>query len=332
MGFARILRSNAICERSMSVSHPFIKWVGGKGDIVNNILTHIPKRVRTYHEPFIGGGSVLIALLDACESGERAVDSFCAYDMNPCLIECYRIIQSDAYTDLLREISALVQLYNDASHVDYPKYAKPNLFESLQEAAGASKYDLYYYIRARYNVIEHGPEKAALFLFLNKTGYRGMYRVNTRGEYNIPFGNYSNIAFDTENIARLHALFRKYGVVFECADFAQFDCARLGPADCVYLDPPYSKITKESFTEYTQDGFGDECQSNVRELCDRIDARGAVFILSNAETDENLQVYGKWGVQLFACQSNLGYKTDGESGKRCKRREMIVVNREPNSG
>ena len=208
---------------------PFLKWVGGKTQIIDDVLATFPRDIKTYHEPFVGGGSVLLAVLS---SDDIKVGRVCASDNNPHLIALYKQVQQDP--ELLH-------------------LAIEHLFRAY-DRAGDDKEFFYYEQRERYRELPAGcVEKSALLVFLNKTCFRGLYREGPSG-FNVPYGHYKSTP-KWPTLAELQEVQRRIrDVEFRVCDFSQA-LAGVGAGDFVYADPPYAQETKTSFKEYTRGGF-----------------------------------------------------------------------------
>lgn len=207
---------------------PILKWVGGKTQILDDVLATFPRHIETYHEPFVGGGSVLLAVLS---STDITVGRVCASDNNPHLVALYKQVQDDP----------------DALHA-----AVDHVFRAY-DGAGQDKERFYYDQRERFRTLSAGVEKCALLLFLNKTCFRGLYREGPRG-FNVPYGHYKTTPKPPtlEELRQMHALLRP--VEFTVCDFSHA-MAKVCHGDFVYADPPYAQETKTSFKDYTQNGF-----------------------------------------------------------------------------
>lgn len=202
---------------------PFLKWVGGKTQHLEDILPLIDKG-EIYYELFLGGGAVMIELLK-----RNAFEKMYANDINPQLINTYIQIQTNV-EKLVEYLKAIESQYNSATN--------PETF--------------YYTIRTEYNRYSSlDPLQASYFIFLNKVGFRGLYRVNRDGKFNVPFGHYkSPTLYEEENFRQLHQAFQR--VVFSCGSF---DALSIEKNAVVYLDPPYVPEAKNSFTAYSPDSF-----------------------------------------------------------------------------
>ena len=195
----------------------FLKWAGGKSKILPYIMEHFPINIETYFEPFLGGGSVLIELLERCERGQTSIHKCIVSDINYTLIETYKLIQSNC-SQLMNELDILQT---------------------------QTTKDDYYMYRDQYNV----KRTPALFIYLNKVGFRGLYRENKSGAYNVPYGNYkAPRLYDRAQFERLSYLFNHYKVVFSCCSYESIVPSA---GNFIYLDPPYMGM----FNDYTSHGF-----------------------------------------------------------------------------
>jgi len=250
---------------------PFLKWVGGKTQIIDQVMALFPKEVKDYHEPFLGGGSVLLAFLIAVKSGSvKLTGKVYASDLNTNLIGLYKNVQSNPDV-LAAEVKKLTDEFAKCTGSTVNR--KP---ATLQEADSPESY--YYWIRKQFNALsveERGSAAAsAMFLFMNKTCFRGVYREGPNG-FNVPYGHYANPAI-LDDIRPVSELIKD--VVFTARPFSE-SLANVAPADFVYLDPPYAPESTTSFVGYTKDGFDLETHKALFELCRKLPR----FLLSNAE-------------------------------------------------
>lgn len=243
---------------------PFVKWAGGKTQLLGEIEKALPRglsqwRDAVYVEPFVGGGAVLFWILQKYPNISRVVVN----DINTDLIYTYLVVR-DCVDSL---ISALRKLENE--------------YLALEPA----KREEYYLVqRENYNRGVHGPsvQRAALFIFLNKTCFNGLYRVNSKGEFNVPHGRYAKPKIcDVDTLMTDSALLQD--VQFLNMDFKV--TARYADRNAIfYIDPPYRPLTKtSSFASYTRDGFSDRDQVAVSDFCRQINSKGALFIASNSD-------------------------------------------------
>jgi DNA adenine methylase len=248
---------------------PFLKWVGGKTQLLAEIQPRIPNTIATYHEPFLGGGSVLLAVLADRAAGRRTIDSVKASDINPALILLYQTLQTNV-DGLIDELQALVDAFVARKGTDVNR--KPS---SLDDATSPESY--YYWVRAQYNKGAEPVKASAMFLFLNKTCFRGVYREGPNG-FNVPFGHYKNPGIlDAAHLRDVSALLA--GVEFTCQSFSE-SLRTVAPGDFVYLDPPYVPLNATSFVGYTADGFS---LKNHEALFAECKALASDFLLSNAD-------------------------------------------------
>jgi len=281
-------------------ARPFLKWAGGKGQLINQIKEFLPyeivatKRIDKYFEPFLGGGAVFFWL-----SKEYQIKKSYLYDINPEIVSAFQTVR-DSVSQL---ISKLKKLQND-----YISLSKRN------------RENFYYDCRDAYNKLTKSNrpiDKTALLIFLNKTGFNGLFRVNSQGQFNVPFGRYENPTIcDGGNLLAVSEALENAEI--ECKDFRH----SLGKADknsLVYFDPPYRPISKTaSFTGYIKDGFNDQDQHDLKEACDKLSKKGAKVILSNSDP-KNIDVDDNFFDDLF----KRNYKI-----KRLQATRMINCNAE----
>lgn len=257
-----VLPKNVYSNFMQSTAHPFVKWAGGKTQLLPEIRTKYPQTVIKYCEPFVGGGAVLFDVLQTFHPNEVLIN-----DMNAELINIYQQIKSNCNL-LIEQLSELQQNYKS---------------QSLEKNK-----ILFYEKRLRYNELKinrndaENLEKAAFFIFLNKTCFNGLYRVNKRGEFNVPFNNAKNpLICDEENLRACSELLQnvqlKTGDYSDCKDFIDSETF-------VYLDPPYRPLTQTSaFTSYSEKGFSDKEQIELGNFIKEISEIGAKVLASNSD-------------------------------------------------
>lgn len=275
-------------ERNALVA-PVVKWAGGKRQLLDVLQPLLPRRIACYCEPFVGGGAMLFRLQPS-----RAIVN----DANSELIAVYEVIR-DAVEDL---IPALEEHTNEEAYF----YAVRHWDRDPQAYAAKSK-----------------VEKAARLIFLNKTCYNGLFRVNSAGEFNTPFGRYKNPAIVNAPVLRaVSAYFRAAEISFSSLDYATV-LEALPDKSFVYLDPPYDPLSNSSnFTGYAQGGFGREEQIRLRECCDRLDRRGIKFMLSNSATEFIKDLYKDYSVTIVRAKRAL----NSIAAKRGQVDEVLVRN------
>jgi DNA adenine methylase len=211
---------------------PIIKWVGGKSDLAEQIVSYFPETIYNYYEPFLGSMSIPIYLLN---KNIKINNKMFLSDSNQHLIECYRWIQED-YKEFSICLNELIDYYHS---YDYEKREK-----------------VYYEIRDDYNneISEINLEQCCRFLFLNKTCFRGLYRVNSKGLFNVPYGNYKNCSFySIDNFKDISEKIQTIDI--QCCDYKDIFNKSLNIDDMIYLDPPYMKENSNSFVSYQKNEF-----------------------------------------------------------------------------
>lgn len=244
---------------------PVVKWVGGKRQLLPQLLPLIPKRMTAYCEPFLGGGAVLFAL-----QPKRALVN----DLNQDLITVYRVIKENA--------DALIE--HLSRHENTPEYFYRIRDLDRDKEAYAALSDV---------------EKASRLLYLNKTCYNGLFRVNASGAFNSPYGHYRRPNIVNEQTIRgVSRYFNSCDITFFSGDFASV-LEQVPKGGFVYLDPPYDPVSDTaSFTGYNRGGFGREEQVRLKECCDALTARGVKFLLSNSATPFIRELYGSYRVSI----------------------------------
>ncbi|MBI0098536.1 MULTISPECIES: DNA adenine methylase [unclassified Snodgrassella] len=268
---------------------PVLKWAGGKRQLLDTLIPLVPKDYSVYCEPFVGGGALFFALQP---------QSACINDVNHELIRVYTVIKNDV--DAL--IEQLKQFQNN----------KDQFYEIRSWDRNKDKYTHLSDI-----------EKAARIIYLNKTCFNGLFRVNASGEFNVPFGNYANPNIVNEPVLRaISFYFNNSEIVFNAVDYAEI-LKNLPDNAFVYLDPPYDPVSvTANFTSYTKDGFSRDEQIKLRKCCDELNERGIKFILSNSATDFICDQYSKYNIEIISAKRLVG----ADASKRGRIQEVIVRN------
>jgi len=305
-----------IDEISM-LSRPSIKWAGGKSQLIDEIDERLPVELRereitTYFEPFLGGGAVFFYIAQKF-SIERAV----LFDINEDLIITYKVIKYNP-EELMRFIDYYKYLYNN---LDIEK--QKDFFYSIRENYNKNKVKINF---NDYNneLIEH----AAQMIFLNKTCYNGLYRLNSKGEFNVPFGKYKKVNFyDKENILYISALLQKAELyIYDFEEIIHYDVNNA----FIYFDPPYRPISQTaSFTSYSKFHFSENDQIRLATIFKELDKRNARLMLSNSDPknvnpdDDFFEKHYK-GFNIQRVYANRMINCNGE--KRGKINELIITN------
>lgn len=262
------------------IEKPFLKWVGGKTQIIHEIIERFPITMNNYHEPFLGGGSVLLALLsNKCKGKIIITGKIYASDLNSNLIGLYRNIQSNPVS-LIAEVKKLIEEYATCEKENQQMNRKASTFEE----ARTSPESYYFWIRSKFNSLSKDERQtipaSAMLLFMNKTCFRGVYREGPRG-FNVPFGNYKNPSImDEEHIMRISELIKDV-IFIDCPFSDAF--ARVQTGDFMYLDPPYAPENSTSFVSYTSDGFGLDNHKTLFTLCSELKNKKVNMLMSNAD-------------------------------------------------
>jgi DNA adenine methylase len=270
--------SKSILKEKMNICKPFLKWVGGKTQILEEVLCVFPKDINNYHEPFLGGGSVLIGLLSYIKYGKIKISGkIYASDLNSNLIGLYKNIQYNL-DKLIIKVKEIVNEFNNIEGKEVNRKCC-----NIEEAK-TSQESYYFWIRKKFNSmskeIRTSVDGSAMLLFMNKTCFRGVYREGPNG-FNVPFGNYKNPSiFEEEHLGYLSELIKD--VIFTNCSFEE-SLKRVIEGDFVYMDPPYCPETEKSFVSYTIDGFNIDSHRSLFKICNDMNLRGIKFLMSNSD-------------------------------------------------
>lgn len=265
---------------------PFLKWPGGKRQLLRELLRHMPKKYGRFFEPFVGGGALFFTVKP--EYGYIS-------DVNPELINVYEVVQNS--------VEELIESLNQ--HKNTEKY-----FYQLRDADRSEEYKYWSKL-----------EKASRQIYLNKTCFNGLYRMNSDGHFNVPYGFYKNPNIvDEPNLIACSVLLKKTEIALASFEAVEKK-ARKG--DFVYFDPPYVPLNKtSSFTKYYKDDFDLDAQFALRELCERLTSKGVMFMLSNSYTETVRELYKNYHVKTVKANRAINCKADG----RGKINELIITN------
>jgi DNA adenine methylase len=298
---------------------PLLKWVGGKTQILEKIIGEFPTNIKNYHEIFIGGGSVLFALLHLIKTQTITITgTINAYDLNPDLINMYKIVQTQP-KKLFNEITKIINKYNDIDDNDEVTNKKPQ----NDEEGLSSKESYYYWIRKQYNTKPEKPPKnkdliknAAMFIFLNKTCFRGLYRTGPNG-FNVPYGNYKNpTIIDKNHLIEISQLIAN--VNFHNLDFSK-SLKQVQTSDFVYMDPPYAPENDTSFIGYTDAGFDIKTHEKLFTISNEFKNTNKYFIMSNADVKLVRDNFPNFKIESIDCKRSINSKNPG-----AKTKEVII--------
>ena len=275
-------------EQQPREAAPFVKWVGGKGRLLSQLRPLLPSGLEhmRHVEPFVGGGALFFS---------RRPGRALLTDINPTLVAAYSTIRDDV----------------------------EGVITALRGLAGRHSKESYYQVRERYNKGHRvsTSKRVAMFIYLNKTCFNGLHRVNRKGEFNVPVGSYKNPRI--LNPEGLHAASRALrDAQLECAPFdALLEMAK--PGDFVYFDPPYEPISPTaSFTSYARNGFSQEDQERLRDVYKALDRRGCKLMLSNSDVPFIRNLYGTYNIDTVAAPRAINC----DPTKRGKVSELLVRN------
>ena len=274
-------------RRKNNGPYPFLKWAGGKRQLLSQMTPLFPKSFFRYIEPFVGGGAVFFHLLP-----KNAI----LIDINKDLINCYKVIKEN-FSELI------VSLKKHRNERDY--YYNTRIKDRIPEVFSKMS----------------DVEKASRIIFMNKCCYNGLYRVNSKGQFNVPFGRYTNPQFcDKKNLKGVHLALKHVKIIhgsFEtCLTFAEKD-------DFIYFDPPYHPLSDtSSFTSYTKESFGKSAQMNLYMVFKELDERGCKLVLSNSYSEYILDLYKDYKIITLKAKRAI----NSDATKRGFIKEVVILN------
>ena len=276
-----------------STPKPFVKWAGGKRQLIPILNENLPDSFGTYFEPFLGGGALLFHMLTE-RNGQKCSIS----DLNSDLVL--------AYTTIRDRVDSLISSLKTHER-NYQKDSKS------------------YYYSIRENNPRSQIEKTSRLLFMNRTCFNGLYRVNSKGKFNVPLGKYTNPNIvNEENLRSVSSILQASRVSIKCRDFgAVLRDAKKG--DLVYFDPPYQPVsTTANFTSYTNKSFSYDDLSRLAELCQNLDEKGCRVLLSNSDSKEVSDMFSKKPWKTSKIRANRSINSD--SKKRTGHFELLIKN------
>ena len=285
-------------------SKPFLKWAGGKSQLISQIESNLPEDLDsdeyTYIEPFVGSGAILFWIIQKYPNIKKIVIN----DINQELINVYKTIVNDPQNliNILKQYQKdYHQLTNDSERKEY-YYNKRTQFNSKNESI---------------------VTQSALFIFLNKTCFNGLFRVNRKGEFNVPIGNYKKPTIcDEENLLACSAVLQNATIL--CGDYHE-TLNYVGEKSIFYFDPPYKPISKTSnFNSYSKDQFGDSEQDRLKKFCDMVDAQNYKWILSNSDTGDDFFdiLYSQYKINRVKAKRSI----NSAGSKRGEINELLIKN------
>jgi DNA adenine methylase len=317
-------------------SKPFIKWAGGKYTLANTLKAYLPSDFsnRDYFEPMIGGGGMFFNL--------QPHNAYLS-DINPKLILTYKSIKAD-----VESIISHLEIHEENHHSNEDYYYDQRLEFNLQRIytkeevaaeeallqgapVGESVLDNKELVAAEEALLQGAPvgesvldnkELAALFIYLNKTCFNGLYRENSKGEFNVPKGRTSSgkvTICDKDNLRNCSNIFQN--VEFGCHSYKDI-LSKLSSHSFIYLDPPYLPVNSASFTKYAKDDFTEQMHYDLKGFCDKLTDIGAKFMMSNSGTPKTKEIYNGYNMNQVLVSRSVGSK----SSARKKVSELIITN------
>jgi len=273
------------------VPRPFLKWAGGKTQLIDELMLRTPKSFAAYFEPFVGSGALFFRL-----RRQSLLAAALLSDSNAELIDTYLAVRDQA-----EDVIAIL-----AGH--------PHTAE------------FYYSLRAQEPAALDPPARAARMIYLNKTGYNGLYRVNRRGQFNVPFGRYQSPRYcDPENLRAVSTALK--GIDIVCAPFESV-LERAASGDLVYFDPPYAPLSATAcFTEYQARGFSSADQVRLRDVCAELARRGTYVMISNSDTDLIRSLYAGSAFVTHRVEANRAINSN--AARRGRIAELIITTHAP---
>lgn len=269
-------------DEQLTKAHPFVKWVGGKRSIINELTSRLPDKFNRYFEPFVGGGALFFEIQDRIGTAHL----------------------SDTNIDLLLAYQAI-------------KKASKTLLDALEYHAKCHSSEYYYDVRSQH-YLKDPIQVAARFIYLNRTCFNGLYRVNRKGEFNVPMGTYKNLIIANEKNIMACSLALKNTDI----KFGDYHTITPKKGDFVYFDPPYHPTTETSFTAYSQNGFSEKDQIELSQFFSMLHKKGVYVMLSNSNTDFIRSLYKKFNIAIVDAPRNVNCKPS----KRNAVEEVLITN------
>lgn len=271
---------------------PFVKWAGGKRQIIDKLKQYVPTNYNCYYEPFIGGGALFFEL-----SPKKAVIN----DSNQELMNVYKVLcDHEKYTKMCKVLNNYEANHSEEQYYEIRNKDKEKSFARLSDY-----------------------KKAARTLYLNKSCFNGLYRVNSKGQFNVPFNKNKKVnTYDGENLLTIHMHLNMNDITIENVDFEEsVKTAKKG--DFVYFDPPYDSDTN-TFNSYTEEGFGKDEQRRLAKVFKELDSRGVYVMLSNHNTTLINELYKEYNIHVIEAKRSINSK----GTKRGNVEELIITNYE----
>jgi DNA adenine methylase len=282
--------------KNLLLCYPFLKWAGGKTQLLSVLNRHIPSTFNRYFEPFLGGGAMFFYL-----SSKKTGFNSCLSDINEDLINTYRVVKD--------KVEELITKLKDHER-EYRKSPK----------------EYYYKLRSNVKPSLTDVEKAARFITLNRTCYNGLYRVNTKGLFNVPMGRYKNpVICDSNNLYDVSVALQDSNATIQVSDYKKILLERATEDDFIYLDPPYSPVSDTAyFTRYTHTGFTNRDQEELADVFRILTDRKCKVLLSNSDTHFVRNLYRDF--DKYTKEVNVIRAINSIGSKRVGHKELLIRN------
>jgi DNA adenine methylase len=282
--------------KHVPLCYPFVKWAGGKTQLLPVLNKHIPSTFNRYFEPFLGGGAVFFFL-----SSKNFQFSSYLSDINEELINAYKIVK-----DKVEQLISLLKYHE----TEYKK----------------SPYEYYYELRANIKPSLTDVEKTARFIALNRTCYNGLYRVNSKGEFNVPMGRYKNpIICDSTNLRSVSIALRDSKAKLQISNYKDILVEKARENDFIYLDPPYNPVSNTAyFTRYTHSGFTNKDQEELAFIFQMLNDRKCKVLLSNSDTPFIRNLYKDFAE--YTKEVDVVRAINSKASKRIGHKELLIRN------
>lgn len=304
--------------------HPIVKWLGGKTQLLPEIVSQIPTDTDIYVEPFLGGGAVFLDVLVSRPN----IKLFIINDANEQLMSLYGNLFSLFYPRLVKELKHIEKSFNEAEDKKEFYYNERKKYNDYMKGVNVGD-------STKDKVVERIRQNARL-MFLNKTCFNGLYRVNGKGEFNAAFNNSTSVSFDYENLENIHNIILTKNIYMSADDYKNVCCCaaierylEAYPDEYkkvfIYMDPPYKPIKEDGkCVSYTSANFDDIDQQELKKVCDGIHEKGFMFLQSNSEPETNFfgELYSDYNITTVKARRNVN--SDGAG--RGKINEILISN------
>ena len=285
-----------LCYHQYPKCYPFVKWAGGKTQLLSQLNRYFPSKIKRYFEPFVGGGAVFFYIVSQKNFRFESVLS----EINEELIVAYKTIR-----DHVEELIAILK----GHELEYKK----------------NSIEYYYRLRANIN-LSNDIEKTARFITLNKTCYNGLYRVNRKGIFNVPIGRYKNpVICDSSNLRNISIVLNHSITNLKVSDYKTILLENAQEGDFIYLDPPYYPLSlTANFTSYTNNGFTNKDQEDLASIFKKLSDRGCQILLSNSDSDYIRELYSEFKENII--EVKVQRAINSKASNRKGHTELIIRN------